>query len=103
MKKVYASIWYNPNGKWKLNEAIVVENGKITGNGVGGSFYFGKYKIKQDILKEALLDLIFFNPEINGNKWRGKFRKIKRESEVEFVSDKKLAALKKKYPEDINV
>ncbi|MDI6807093.1 MAG: hypothetical protein QMD14_04795 [Candidatus Aenigmarchaeota archaeon] len=102
-KKVYASIWYHPNRKWKLDEAIIVENGKIVGSGVGGSFFFGGPRVKQQVLKEALLDLLFFDPEKyeDEEEWEKEFEKLKKEVEVEFVDDKKLKQLKRKYPEEI--
>lgn len=101
MKKVYASIWYHPNGKWKLDEAIIVENEKIVGGGVGGSFFFGPRRVKKEVLKEALLDLLFFDPEMDEEEWKKEFEKIKKEAEVEFVDDKTLKKLKRKYPEEI--
>lgn len=100
MKKVFATIWYNPNGKWKLDEAIIVEDEKIVGSAVGGSFYFGKRRVKQQILKEALLDLLFFDPDMDEKEWEKKFEELKKEVEVEFVNDKELKKLKKKYPEE---
>jgi isopentenyl diphosphate isomerase/L-lactate dehydrogenase-like FMN-dependent dehydrogenase len=102
-KKVYASIWYHPNKKWKLDEAIIVEDGKIVGSAVGGSFFFGGYRVKQQVLKEALLDMLFYDPDKyeDEEEWEKEFEKLKKEVEVEFVDDKTLEKLKKKYPEEI--
>jgi len=102
-KKVYASIWYHPNKKWKLNEAIIVENGKIVGSVVGGSFFFGGRRVKQQILKEALIDMLFYDPEKyeDEKEWEKEFEKLKKEVEVEFVSDEEIEKLKKEYPEEI--
>ena len=102
-KKVYASIWYHPNKKWKLNEAIIVENEKIVGSAVGGSFFFGGPRIKQQFLKEALIDMLFYDPEKyeDEKEWEKDFEKLKKEIEVEFVSNEELEKLKKKYPEEI--
>jgi hypothetical protein len=102
-RKVYASIWYHPNKKWKLDEAIIVEDGKIVGSAVGGSFFFGGYRVKQQVLKEALLDMLFYDPEKyeDEKEWEKEFEKLKEEVEVEFVDDKTLKKLKKKYPEEI--
>ena len=99
MRKVFATIWYHPNGKWKLNEAIVVENNEITGSAVGGSFFFGSKRVKKEVLKEALLDLLFFDPEMDEEEWEREFERIKRETEVEFVNDEEMKKLKEKYPE----
>lgn len=102
-KKVYASIWYHPNRKWKLDEAIVVENEKIIGSAVGGSFFFAGPRIKQQALKEALIDFLFYDPEKyeDEEEWEEEFKKLKNEVEVEFVSDEELEKLKEKYPEEI--
>jgi len=100
MKRVYATIWYHPNGKWKLDEAIIVEGEKIVGSAVGGSFFFGPRRVKKEVLKEALLDLLFFDPDMDEEDWKKKFEEIKKETEVEFVNDKKIKELKKKYPEE---
>lgn len=104
MKKLYASIWYNaPLEKWKLHEAIVVENGKIVNWGSGGTFYFGPENEDEEVLKEALIDLLFFDPEkyddYEDKKWQRDFKKLKKETEVEFVSSEEIEKLKKKYPE----
>jgi isopentenyl diphosphate isomerase/L-lactate dehydrogenase-like FMN-dependent dehydrogenase len=102
-KKVYASIWYHPNKKWKLDEAIIVEDGKIVGSAVGGSFFFGGFRVKQQVLKEALLDMLFYDPDKyeDEEEWEKEFEKLKKEVEVEFVDNKTLEKLKKKYPEEI--
>lgn len=100
MKKVYATIWYHPARKWKLDEAIIVENGKTIGWCVGGSFLFGNRRIKEKVLKEALLNLLFFNPEKDEEKMEEELKRIYKEVEIKFVSHEKLEKLKKKYPED---
>ena len=104
MKKVYASIWYNtPLEKWKLDEAIVVENEKIVNWASGGSFFFGPEKMKKEVLDEALLDLLFFDPEkyddYDDKKWQKDLAELMKETKVEFVSSKEIEKLKKKYPE----
>lgn len=98
-KKVYATIWYHPSGKWKLDEAIVVENGKIVNSCVGGSFFFGPKKVKKDVLKEALLDLLFYDPELEEEEWKKKFEEVKKWVKVEFVDDQTMRRLKREYPE----
>lgn len=99
MKKVFASTWYHPNGKWKLDEAIVVENEKITGSAVGGSFFFGPEDTEQEVLEEALLDLLFYDPEKTDEEWKKELEKLKEGTEVKFVSREKIEKLKEKYPE----
>jgi hypothetical protein len=104
MKKLYASIWYNaPLEKWKLDEAIVVENGKITNWGCGGTFHFGPENENEEVLKEALIDLLFFDPEkyddYDDPKWQKDLEKLMKEIEVEFVTPEKIKKLREKYPE----
>jgi hypothetical protein len=104
MKKLYASIWYNaPLEKWKLNEAIVVENGKITNWACGGTFHFGPEDEDGEVLKEALIDLMFFDPEEYGDyddpKWQKDLEKLMKETEIEFVASEEIEKLRKKCPE----
>lgn len=103
-KKVYASVWYHPMGKWKLDEAIVVEDGRITCRVIGGSFYYGGRRVKLEVLKEALLDHIFFDPEKyeDEEEWRKELEKLKKEFDVEFVDEEELKQLKKKYPGELS-
>jgi hypothetical protein len=99
-EKVYASIWYHPNGKWKLNEAIIVKNGKIVEDIVGGSFFYGRCRVSQQVLKDALLFRLYYDPEEYGDEkeWEKEFERLKEEVEVEFVDDETLEELKEKYP-----
>jgi predicted butyrate kinase (DUF1464 family) len=101
-EKVYASIWYNPIGKWKLNEAIIVKNGKIVEDYVGGSFFYGRRRVSQQVLKAALLFRLYYDPEEyeDEKEWEKEFERLKEEVEVEFVDDETLEELKKKYPKD---
>lgn len=98
-QRVYATIWYHPMGKYKLDEAIVVENGKTVSWAVGGSFYWHKGREKQSVLKEALLDFLFWDPELDEKENERQLEKLRREVEVVFVSDEEMKRLKRKYPE----
>lgn len=99
MRKVYASIWYHPEGKWKLEEAIIVEDEKIVDEAAGGTFYFGDENEDEETLKSALLDLLFYQPEDfeEEENWEKSFEEIKEETEVEFVSSEELERLKQEF------
>ena len=100
MKKVYATIWHHSAGKWKLEEAIVVENEKTVGWAVGGSFFFGTRRVKEATLKEALMDLLFRDYEKDEKDWEKEFEILREEVEINFVSDKEMKKLRKKFPEE---
>jgi len=99
-RRLYATIWYHPMGKYKLDETIVVENGKTVSWGVGGSFYWHKGREKESVLKEALLDFMFWDPELDEKENERMLKQLKKEVEVIFVSDEEMKRLKRKYPEE---
>lgn len=99
-KKVYASIWYHPNGKWKLNESITIEDEKVVGSAVGGSFLYTEKDVPEEAIKHALLDLLFWDHELSEEENKAKIEELMEEVEVNFVDDEKLEEIKEKYPEE---
>jgi hypothetical protein len=97
---VYAVVWYHPAGKWKLDEAVIVEEGRRVGEASGGSFYFGSPRVKETVLKHALVEFLFYDPDKDERKLVKELERLKKEVRVEFVDDKTLEEIKKKYPEE---
>jgi len=97
---VYAVVWYHPDGKWKLDEAVIIEKGRRVGQAWGGSFYFGRSRVKETVLKDALVEFLFYDPDKDEREMMKELERLKKEVRVEFVDDETLQEIKKIYPDE---
>jgi hypothetical protein len=63
-------------------------------------FYFGSPRVKETVLMHALVEFLFYDPDKDERKLVKELERLKKEVRVEFVDDKTLEEIKKKYPEE---